>query len=946
MSKRGNVVFLEEWLRINCADSSNLSSRNPNSSSATARAIIQAWAELRDSLKSLSFDHHHLQSLKTLVNSQTSLHVADPQAKLVISILSSPNLSLPDESYPLFLRLLYVWVRKSFRPPSSLLLDSAIAVISHLLSAQFGSSISPFFFSEAVLLLGSFSFIPSIVDTRKTVCLDLLSTLLEREYLLLDGLVPDFLAGIGYALCSSLSVHYHRILDSLFGIWEKEDGPRGSVTHGLMVLYLVEWVMSNLINFHSLDKINGFARETFETCKANYAQFAVVTAAAGVLRAFNTSLSGGLDLETVSRVEVTRSSSLSGTGSPPLFVSLALALLTEIFPLPHLYRKVLKLSGGNPDRLRLYEVKEHLNDVLFKEAGAITGAFCSQYVLVDEESKGLVENVIWNYCQDIYSGHRQVALLLCGTEDELLLGLEKIAESAFLMVVFFALAVSKHKLNAKSTEETKIDVSMKILVSFSCVEYFRRVRLPEYMDTIRSVGQIFPLYPIVEYVWTRDEVQTARILFFLRVISTCIERLPSPVFRNVVAPTMFLYLGHPNAKVAQASHSLFVAFVSFAKESDNGNSVSLKEQLVFYYIQRSLLGYPGTTPFEGMASGVAALVRHLPAGSPATYFCVQSLVEKANDICRNVFIHEADVWKKWQGESEACRKTTRIAFTANFSCRYTSIARVDEIDGVDVISVSLSGGTTSFFMDGVAVGAFAAMDNGIFVSSSAGPNVANLGILKPDIIGPGVGILAAWPFPLDDKTPSKINFKLMSGTSMSCPRLSAIAALLKSSHPDWSPAAIKSAIMTIANTINLKGKPNLDELLIPANMFAIGAGHVNPSKANDPGFFDDIKPKDYIPYPCGLNYTDRQIAILFQSKVKCIKGRSIREANLNYPSFSVLLGSSPQTYMKTVTNVGQANSSYSVVVLPPNGVDVKYQTKENHFRQGPADGKLLVTMGV
>lgn len=45
----------------------------------------------------------------------------------------------------------------------------------------------------------------------------------------------------------------------------------------------------------------------------------------------------------------------------------------------------------------------------------------------------------------------------------------------------------------------------------------------------------------MEYLWYNDEVQTARILFYLRVIPTCIARLPSPVFGKVVAPTMFLY---------------------------------------------------------------------------------------------------------------------------------------------------------------------------------------------------------------------------------------------------------------------------------------------------------------------------------------------------------------------------------------------------------------------
>lgn len=42
---------------------------------------------------------------------------------------------------------------------------------------------------------------------------------------------------------------------------------------------------------------------------------------------------------------------------------------------------------------------------------------------------------------------------------------------------------------------------------------------------------------------------------------------------------------HPNEKVAQASHSMFVGFISSGKDDER---ISLKEQLAFYYIQRSL----------------------------------------------------------------------------------------------------------------------------------------------------------------------------------------------------------------------------------------------------------------------------------------------------------------------------------------------------------------------
>uniref|UniRef100_A0A804UDX8 Subtilisin-like protease SBT5.3 n=1 Tax=Zea mays TaxID=4577 RepID=A0A804UDX8_MAIZE len=84
--------------------------------------------------------------------------------------------------------------------------------------------------------------------------------------------------------------------------------------------------------------------------------------------------------------------------------------------------------------------------------------------------------------------------------------------------------------------------------------------------------------------------------------------------------------------------------------------------------------------------------------------------------------------------------------------------------------------------------------------SSQGPNTVTPEILKPDITAPGVSILAAFTgeagptgLAFDDR---RVLFNAESGTSMSCPHVAGIAGLLKAVHPDWSPAAIKSAIMT------------------------------------------------------------------------------------------------------------------------------------------------------
>ncbi|XP_030464713.1 subtilisin-like protease 1 [Syzygium oleosum] len=202
--------------------------------------------------------------------------------------------------------------------------------------------------------------------------------------------------------------------------------------------------------------------------------------------------------------------------------------------------------------------------------------------------------------------------------------------------------------------------------------------------------------------------------------------------------------------------------------------------------------------------------------------------------------------------------------------------------------------------------------------SSRGPSIQSPGILKPDIIGPGVNILASWPFPLDNSADKKHAFNVISGTSMACPHLSGVAALLKSAHPDWSPAAIKSAIMTTAATSNMEGRPIVDQTLHTADIFTTGAGHINPSKAVDPGLIYDIGPGDYVPYFCGLNYSDSDIELIVKKKVTCSSIRSIPDYQLNYPSISVRFEGSVTkvSVTRTVRNVGPAKSHYKLVIDP------------------------------
>ncbi|PHT39616.1 hypothetical protein CQW23_18470 [Capsicum baccatum] len=152
--------------------------------------------------------------------------------------------------------------------------------------------------------------------------------------------------------------------------------------------------------------------------------------------------------------------------------------------------------------------------------------------------------------------------------------------------------------------------------------------------------------------------------------------------------------------------------------------------------------------------------------------------------------------------------------------------------------------------------------------------------------------------------------------------------------------------MTTANTVNLANNPILDKRLLPVNIFATGAGHVNPSRANDPGLVYDTQFEDYLPYLCGLNYTNAQVSNLLQRRVDCKAVKSISEAQLNYPSFSVKLGTSAQTYTRTVTNVGVANSSYKVEIGPLPGVSMIVTPSTLNFSKLNQNLEYIVTFSI
>ncbi|KAJ6847474.1 putative subtilisin-like protease SBT1.4 [Iris pallida] len=218
--------------------------------------------------------------------------------------------------------------------------------------------------------------------------------------------------------------------------------------------------------------------------------------------------------------------------------------------------------------------------------------------------------------------------------------------------------------------------------------------------------------------------------------------------------------------------------------------------------------------------------------------------------------------------------------------------------------------------------------------SSRGPNYRAPEIIKPDVIAPGVNILAAWTgesAPTDLEIDSRrVEFNIISGTSMSCPHVSGLAALLRKARPGWSPAAIKSALMTTAYNSDNSGRTIVDLATGgESTPFVRGSGHVDPNRALDPGLVYDLQPDDYIAFLCSLGYGPQQIGVIARDgvSVNCSSDTAKRLSSpgaLNYPSFGVTFSSDADavTYGRVVKNVGGGAAIYEARVSSPAGVNV------------------------
>lgn len=210
------------------------------------------------------------------------------------------------------------------------------------------------------------------------------------------------------------------------------------------------------------------------------------------------------------------------------------------------------------------------------------------------------------------------------------------------------------------------------------------------------------------------------------------------------------------------------------------------------------------------------------------------------------------------------------------------------------------------------------LDKGLFLTEDETGNVMGAfsargpapvqSILKPDVTAPGINILAGFT-PDAANSVAGENFAYISGTSMAAPHVAGVAALLRQAHPDWSPAAIKSALMTTARQ-NVRQQDGST----PANPFDFGSGHIEPNSANDPGLIYDVSDDEYDAFACGT-------ASPAVDPARCDElaagGLSFEAEDLNQPSITLSRLANSQTVRRRVTSVSDEAETYVASVTAP-----------------------------
>jgi hypothetical protein len=186
--------------------------------------------------------------------------------------------------------------------------------------------------------------------------------------------------------------------------------------------------------------------------------------------------------------------------------------------------------------------------------------------------------------------------------------------------------------------------------------------------------------------------------------------------------------------------------------------------------------------------------------------------------------------------------------------------------------------------------------------------------IKPDVTAPGVQVLAGTT-PQPDQTtadngPPGNLYMAIAGTSMSSPHSAGVSALVKAAHPDWTPAEIKSALMTSSVQSVVK-----EDGTTAADPFDMGAGSIRADRAVNPTLvFDET-------------YT----------RFVAAGSDPLHRIDLNVPSVNAPTFLGSITTSRTAINVSGQNQVLKVSTSAPAGATITVGTNNGNLNVKAGD---------
>ncbi|MBA2337103.1 MAG: S8 family serine peptidase [Acidimicrobiia bacterium] len=224
----------------------------------------------------------------------------------------------------------------------------------------------------------------------------------------------------------------------------------------------------------------------------------------------------------------------------------------------------------------------------------------------------------------------------------------------------------------------------------------------------------------------------------------------------------------------------------------------------------------------------------------------------------------------------------------------------------------------------VLSGAVPALGGGGVVAafSSRGPGRLSADIIKPDLVAPGVDILAATSPGGLLGVPGQL-FRALGGTSMAAAHVAGVYAMLVQAHPDWSPAMAKSALVT-----STRRDVYAEDGETPAEAFDMGAGYLWPGpkvyqrgSAFNPGLVYDAGVLDYTAFACGAGLGSLLVSGTCDDLAA--QGYPTDASDVNLPSIAVADVAQSQAVTRTVTSVADKTRVFTAEVRQPPGFSVE-----------------------